>query len=203
MKKHVWILLGLAALAAPAAMADDTLTSQERSFAMSHLNATRKHFYDSIQGLSEAQWNFRAAPDRWSVLECAEHIALSEDFLFGLLTQKVLKSEITPGKNLKENDEQILKNTADRSQKAQAPEPLRPAARFKTPAEAWQYFTESRDRTVAFVEQTNENMRGHIVKFGPFGETDAYQVVLMLSGHSGRHTAQIEEVKADPKFPKR
>ena len=203
MKKHLWILLGLAALSAPAAVADDALTSQERSFAMSHLNATRKHFYDSIQGLSEAQWNFKAAPDRWSVLECAEHIALSEDFLFGLVTQKALKVEITPGRNLKENDEQILKSITDRSQKAQAPEPLRPAARFRTPAEAWQHFTESRDRTVAFVEKTSENRRGHILKFGPIGDADTYQIVLFISGHSARHTAQIEEVKADPKFPKR
>ena len=127
MKKHLWTMLGLAALAAPAAIAADTLTSEERSFAMSHLNATRKHFYDSIQGLSEAQWNFKAAPDRWSVLECAEHIALSEDFLFGLLTEKVLKGEITPGKNLKE--------TTSRSSRTPpiAPRRRRPPSRCALP----------------------------------------------------------------------
>ncbi len=203
MTKHLWAVLGLAALAGPAAFADDTLTSQERSFAMSDLNATRKRFYDSLQGLSQAQWSFKAGPDRWSILECAEHIALSEDFLFGLLTDKFLKGEITPGKNLKENDEEILKRLADRSQKAQAPEPLRPAARFKTPAGAWQHFNESRDRTVAFVEKTGENLRGHIFPFGPAGrESDAYQLILLISGHSGRHTAQVQEVKAAPNYPR-
>ena len=33
-------------------------------------------------------------------------------------------------------------------------------------------------------------------------EMDGYQWLLYLSGHSMRHTAQIQEVKADPKYPK-
>jgi hypothetical protein len=31
---------------------------------------------------------------------------------------------------------------------------------------------------------------------------DAYQVMLLLSAHCERHTAQIDEVKADPHYPK-
>lgn len=201
MTKHLSVMLGLAALAAPAVFAEDTLTSQERSFAMSDLNATRKRFYDSLQGLSQAQWSFKAGPDRWSILECAEHIALTEDALLGMLTQKAIQGPLTPEKNLKGNDDQVMKMIRDRSQKAQAPAELRPAARFKTPAEAWQHFNESRDRTVAFVEKTGENLRGHTLKF--VNEIDAYQLVLIIAGHSARHTAQIEEVKANPSFPKR
>jgi len=30
---------------------------------------------------------FQAAPDRWSIAECAEHIAVSEDSIFDLLQQ--------------------------------------------------------------------------------------------------------------------
>jgi hypothetical protein len=32
---------------------------------------------------------------------------------------------------------------------------------------------------------------------------DAYEWVLFVSAHSQRHTKQIEEVKADPNFPKK
>jgi hypothetical protein len=32
---------------------------------------------------------------------------------------------------------------------------------------------------------------------------DAYQWLLLLAAHTERHTAQIEEIKADPKFPPR
>jgi hypothetical protein len=34
------------------------------------------------------------------------------------------------------------------------------------------------------------------------GPLDAYQWILLISAHSERHTKQIEEVKADPNFPK-
>jgi hypothetical protein len=35
------------------------------------------------------------------------------------------------------------------------------------------------------------------------GELDAYQWMLFMAAHSKRHLAQIEEVKADPNFPKK
>ena len=31
------------------------------------LESTKKDFLDATRGLSEAQWNFKSAPDRWSV----------------------------------------------------------------------------------------------------------------------------------------
>jgi hypothetical protein len=31
---------------------------------------------------------------------------------------------------------------------------------------------------------------------------DGYQWILLLSSHSQRHTAQLNEVKANPNFPK-
>jgi hypothetical protein len=32
---------------------------------------------------------------------------------------------------------------------------------------------------------------------------DAYEWLIFMSAHTKRHTLQIEEVKADPKFPKK
>src|SRR5947209_6162535 len=65
----------LAALALATAFAAP-LDQGERDRAMSHLHATRKMFLDSVAGLSDTQWNFKPAPERWSVAECAEHIAV-------------------------------------------------------------------------------------------------------------------------------
>jgi hypothetical protein len=33
-------------------------------------------------------------------------------------------------------------------------------------------------------------------------EQDAYQLILVIAGHTERHVAQIDEVKADPRYPK-
>ena len=208
MKEHLLAFLAALISTTPygLAQAPETLTQQERNFAMSHLNATRKRFHDSLASLSKAQWNFKPAPDRWSIAECAEHIAVSEDFLFGLLTEEFMKSPVAPpGKRVatKENDEKVLQFSTDRSQKAQAPDPLRPSGRFATAAEVLRAFNQSRDRTVAYIENTQEDLRSHVMPFDTIQAIDAYQLVLLISGHSSRHTAQIDEVKAAPNYPKK
>ena len=124
----------LIVLAAAATLAAEPLTKSERDRGMSELHATRKMFLDAVAGLSEAQWSFKAAPDRWSIAECAEHIALSEDLLFGMATERVMNSPADPSKKAqaKGRDEEILKETADRSKKASAPEALKPSNKFPT-----------------------------------------------------------------------
>src|SRR5208282_3407039 len=42
------------------------LTAEEREFALKSLQATHDAFLQSISGLSEKQWKFKPAPDRWS-----------------------------------------------------------------------------------------------------------------------------------------
>jgi hypothetical protein len=45
-------------------------------------------------------------------------------------------------------------------------------------------------------------MRNHVTESPMLGAMDAYQLMLLISAHTARHTAQIEEVKAHPNFPK-
>ena len=42
-----------------------TLTPEERTKAIDYLKQTQKEFLASIAGVSEAQWKFKAGPDRW------------------------------------------------------------------------------------------------------------------------------------------
>jgi hypothetical protein len=52
-----------------------------------------------------------------------------------------------------------------------------------------------------FVATTSDDLRDHVVTL-PFGSFDSYQMILFIAAHSNRHTQQIDEVKADPNFPK-
>ena len=56
----------LVAQAQTAAAEKSTITMQEREAAIKYMEETRLKFLDSIKDLSEAQWKFKAAPDRWS-----------------------------------------------------------------------------------------------------------------------------------------
>ena len=199
--KRLLLTLCLVTLATSLLRAED-ISKEEREKAVKYLEQTRANVLKATRGLSEAQWNFKPAPDRWSVAEVTEHIAAAEDYIFGMVKDKVMsappRSEAT---DVKAIDEFVLRAVPDRSKKAQAPEPLKPTNRFGSPKDSLKHFKESRDKTIAFVKETKD-LREHAVD-SPFGKKlDAYEWTLFISAHSERHTKQIEEVKADPNFPK-
>jgi DinB superfamily len=183
-----------------------TLSQADRDKAVTELQGSRQAFLDATKGLSPAQWNFKAGPDRWSIAECAEHIALSEDFIFGLVTDRVMKSPLAPEKRdaVKGKDDSILKMMQDRSHKATAPEPIDPTKRPMPAEDSVKQFLASRTRTIEYVKTTQDDLRDHFADHPvpAIGTLDAYQWILLISGHARRHTLQILEVKADPNFPK-
>jgi hypothetical protein len=180
----------------------ESLTKAERERLVNHLQKTRQFLLDEVAGLSEAQANFKPAEDRWSIAECAEHITLSEDFLRGAVGQ-AMQAPAAPERKeeLKGKEDQVLQFVTDRSQKFQAPEPLRPTGRWDSLEAIIEVFKASRKKTLDYAHSTPEDLRSHIVAF-PTGDMDAYQFLLFLSGHTERHTLQIQEVKAHADFPK-
>jgi len=200
--KRFLLVLGLTALLVPALKAEE-LTAADRKQALQYLEKTRAGVLAATKGLSEAQWNFKPGPDRWSVAEVTEHIAATEDFLMQTVQEKVMKGPPRDGsEDVKAIDQMVLARIPDRTTKAKAPEPLHPTNRFGSPKASLEHFKESRGKTIAFLKETN-GLRDHAVD-SPLGKKlDAYEWLLFIAAHSERHTKQIEEVKADPGFPKK
>jgi DinB superfamily len=181
-----------------------TLTKEERDRAVDYLKQTQKDFLAATEGLSDAQWKFKAAPDRWSIAETAEHIAVTEQTIWELVSGKIMKSPAAPEKaaEAKGKDEIILTKIPDRSRKAQAPEQLKPTGRWATRAALVKDFESMRGKEITYLAETKEDLRNHFEEH-PFLKTmDAYQWLIFNGAHCKRHTAQILEVKADPNFPK-
>ena len=188
----------------PLCMNADSLEKGERDRAMSYLHATRKQFVDAVAGESPEQAKWKAGPDRWSVAEVAEHIAVSEDFIFGRMTGQMLKGPVaSPEKKAltKGKDEAIQKTVPDRTRKFQAPEPIVPKGKFASLAETKKAFLASRDRTIRFVEKTDVSLRDYVAPHPALQEMDAYQWILLLAAHSERHLKQLQEVKDSPCYP--
>lgn len=177
------------------------LTPQERDTLLKHLDQTRQAFLASISGVSEAQWKFKAAPDRWSIAEVAEHIAISESTLLQLVTDRVLKSPATPRDPNAISDAKLLEGLLDRSNKFQAPEMLKPASRWSSRDALAKDFAAARDKTADYVKTATDDLHGHSAPHPVFKTLDGYQWILLLSGHAARHTAQIEEVKTIAGYP--
>ena len=192
------ILLILAIAAAP--VWGGSLTSADREALVMHYQKTSAAFAQSLEGLSEAQWTYKAGPDRWSIAECAEHIAEAESFVRGFIEKAVFAGGAKASAEAKK-DEMVLKFITNREQKFQAPEPLKPTHKYKTPADALAAFQNSRKENLALIK-SHDDLREVAGMHPAFQELDAYGWFLFLSGHTARHTAQIEEVKASAGYPK-
>ena len=177
------------------------LTQQERDTLVKHLDQTRQAFLASISGVSEAQWKYKAGPDRWSIAEVAEHIAISETTLLQLVTDRVLKSPAVARDPNAVSDARLLEGLLDRSSKFQAPEMLKPTNRWATHDALAKDFAAARDKTTTYVKTSTDDLRGHGAPHPVFKMLDGYQWIMLLSGHAARHTAQIEEVKTSPGYP--
>ena len=197
--------LTITAQAQNASTEKGALSPEERQAAIKYLEETRQKVLDSLKDLSDSQWKFKSAPDRWSAAEVAEHIAVSEGTLLALVTDRVMKSPAAPEKKeaAKDKDELVRNSITNRSVKVQAPEMLRPTNRFKTLDETIKAFNAGRDKTIEYVKTTQDDLRSHFGSHPIFKDLDAYQWLLLLSGHSERHSLQILEVRADPNFPKK
>lgn len=178
-----------------------TLSHADLERGLQYLETTRKNIVDATRGLSEAQWNFKPSPFRWSVAQVIEHIAASEDLLRQATEGQIKQAPAVPDRDLKKTDDRVLDMVPDRSKRFQAPEQLRPRNQFGTPEAALKHFLDSRAKTVELLKNTPD-LRAHVVDGGPLGKIDAFDGILFIAAHSERHTKQLLEVKADPKFPK-
>jgi hypothetical protein len=177
-------------------------TAQDQERLVAHLERTRDKFLKEVTGLTPAQWNYKAAPDRWSIAEVSEHIAAAEPLIRGAVA-KTLQTP-TPEELVSDfgnKDDLITSKVIDRSRKAQAPEPLVPTNRYQTPQQSIEAFRAQRAETMQLA-MSGADFRAHKAKHPVFGTLDAQGWMLFLSAHTERHTLQIEEVKADPNFPK-
>ena len=179
------------------------LTQGERDRAMSELHATRKQFLDAVAGLTPAQWSYKPSPSSWSLAEIAEHLAVTEDWIFDMVTKQILASPAQPEKRAETRgkDEMVLKTIPDRSSKREAPAEIAPAHRFATPQAAVDHFRAARDRTIGYIQTTPDDLRVHFAPHRAVGLIDAYQWFLVASGHTARHLEQMAEVKAGPHYP--
>jgi hypothetical protein len=184
--------------------ADTHMTTEERTQVLHWLEESHQEFFASIDGLSEEQWKWKPAPERWSVGETAEHIVLAEALLFESV-KKAMSSPANPAweEQTKGKTEFIVKVMAPRLGKAQAPEPIVPRNGM-TLAQVKERFEQQRAEIVKFASDTDLALKEHteVHPFPIFGTLNAYQWLIYIPLHTERHDKQIAEVKATPGYPK-
>jgi len=183
---------------------DPNMTAEDRAKVIKLLKDSHKQTLDLMEGLSEEQLKFKPAPEKWSVLEVAEHIYLAEGLLFGSVEKALAEKQNPEWETKTKGKTEFLERVmVSRDRKATAPENIVPSGKL-TRDDVIARLKESRAKTLKFTEETKLPLKAHTLDhpFPVFNTLNAYQWLIYIPLHNIRHNKQIEEVKADPNFPK-
>jgi hypothetical protein len=193
-------LLNLVILTAAAAapLSAEPMKQEERQRLVAHFEMTEAWLVSELEGLSPAQVKFRAAPDKWSIMDVVEHLAVAEPQYWKTF-QDGLAAPVTT-EAPKVTDAAILWYGIDRTERNKTGEARVPKGRYDNVLASLGEFRKLRATMVDTAKTSQEDLRGHKL---PGGSQDCYQWFLMISTHSQRHILQIREIKADPGYPKK
>src|SRR5262249_36476669 len=156
---------------------DPNMTAEDRAKVIKLLNEWHKQTLDLMEGLSEEQLKFKSAPEKWSVLEVAEHIWLAEGLLFGSL-ERALASKPNPEwqPKTKGKTKFLERVMVSRDRKATAPESIVPSGRL-TRDDLIAKLNDARAKTLKFAEETKLPLKEHTLDhpFQVFNTLNAYQ----------------------------
>ena len=179
----------------------ERLTDAEREKAVMKLTKTQEYLAKTVDGLSEAQLNFKSSPESWSIAECVEHLTISENTFSEMLKGTLGSTQDESMRaNMTMTDDEIYAFISSRDKKVKTSEPFEPTGKFGTYEETLNNLMVKRNEHIEFIKTSQDDFRNHFTEL-PFGTIDAYQIVLFMAGHTERHVKQMEEVKSDANFP--
>ena len=170
-----------------------TINTFERQFLLDNWEVTKAELLSTIEKVSSDQWTKRPEDGGWSVAECFEHIVLAIPAQMGGVQQS-LNLDAQTEKDLRHLDGYLLSKMTNRDTTFPTPIPPREGNISKE-----DLLVQFNKLDTQFVQMVNNKTAPYRTHFGPspFGEADAYQLLLLTSGHVLRHTFQIQEVLAE------
>jgi hypothetical protein len=182
------------------AFAATGMMDEDREHLLVHFQMTTQMVAEQVRGLSPAQLEYRASPDRWTIRECISHLAVAEPDYWRDLTAAV-KAE----PNMKDNksvatDADIMWYGIDRVVHTKTGGGHEKVETYKNMGEALAKFQALRATMIDYIKSTSDDLRAH--SFGQQERIDCWQWMLEISTHAERHIQQIREIKNDPNFPK-
>lgn len=183
------ILILLFALSSTASLAQSgKISKEERVFLINYLETTQTELLTAVNEIGESEWLAKPADGGWSPAECMAHILMAEQAVF----KQVKKALANPAgtDDLKARDGWLLSKITDRGNKVKTPLPL--VMKNPSKSEMLVAFNASRKSIYDFLAHKKLPLRQHYGR-SPYGKVDAYQLFIVIAGHSMRHTNQILE----------
>src|SRR5215470_7199236 len=205
MKKTKFILASFVCLLVSAHIFAQTLwTDSDRRYLIENLKRTRDLVIEETKNLTEQQWTFKEAPDRWSINQVVEHLAIWE-----LLLDREVSQALVAGpqpdlvKKNERTDSSVLAFLME--EKPHITTEYTKPFTFTVPMGlnsgknnlAW--FLKMRNESLNFLDSTKTDLRYYFLRAG---RGNVHQVYITIFAHTDRHLRQIRKIKSNANYPK-
>jgi hypothetical protein len=178
------------------------ITDRERETALALLARSRTAVLNAVDGVTDDQARWKPAPERWSILEYIEHLAVSDDALVALVKRSLeAPAQVETADERKAREQKIRETPVPRGVN-HAPDHLRPVARFDSLAGAVSAFLAARERTIEYAQSTTDDLRSHFTPHSVLGQMDGYQWLCGNARHAENHAAHVVEIRGMAEFPR-
>ena len=193
------LLLTIALLSAPLFAAP--MSKEDRERLLVHFEMTTQMVAEQVRGLSPAQLEYKASPDRWSIREVVSHLAVAEPDYWRDIQKALKAAPDMKDKKSMATDADILWYGIDRVVHTKTGGGHEKVDTYKDMGEALGKFQALRATMIEYIKSTDDDMRAH--SFGDKEVIDCWQWMLEISTHAERHIQQIREIKNEATFPKK
>jgi DinB family protein len=178
------------------------LADEERVSVIKILDWSARKLLEAVMGTTGPQWRFRPDGGGWSIGQIVEHVTTTEQWITGRISRLVEKHSPSYEKQAEVAGKEtlILQTVPDRTERGEAPEIVRPSLEPRGLLEALEAFLAVRNRSIAFMRETQADLHGYYAKHGTLDLLDGYQWYLLIGVHTERHTKQIAELRARAGF---
>jgi hypothetical protein len=178
-------------------------TENDRKYLLDNLIRSRDMLVKETENLTNAQWNFKESPERWSIKQVVEHIAIWE-----LLLQREVSMDLFAGPqpelNKTAKSDSVILGFIMEEKPHISTDYTKPFT-FSLPMGlnegknnlAW--FLKMRNESIEYLKAATEDLRSYYLKPG---RSNIHQVYITTFGHTDRHLRQILKIKQHPDYPR-
>jgi hypothetical protein len=171
----------------------ETMLEPDKQEVLSRLDEGRKALSEALAGVDEQIAVWTQMPTSWSILECVEHVVLSEEFLLARLMAARTSVSAIPNST---RESMILKRGIDRTTHVESPAVVRPCGRYPHLQDAFTAFSGVRERTIDWVVGQEGDLRSRLTDHPLIpGPVNCYEMLLIIAVHPQRHAEQIKAIR--------
>jgi DinB superfamily len=150
---------------------------------------------EALRGIDASLAKRRPRAGSWSIVECVEHLTLTERALLLRLKEAKVCDESHEDRPREAKFQDLALN---RARRIEAPSPVRPGSGSTTLAEAVEEFRAARRETIAFVEDFRGDLRWRVAQHPLITRpVNCYEMLILMAMHPRRHALQIVETRGD------